>query len=59
MLTYANHVWLYSEEIDPSGRRIGNFRQAFTQRALIRTAFDLDAPHKGAGGQPLPGGLGR
>ncbi len=43
MLTYANHLGLYSEEIDPSGRQIGNFPQAFTHLALIHAALDLDA----------------
>src|SRR4051812_3042083 len=30
MLTYANHVGLYSEEIALTGDQIGNFPQAFT-----------------------------
>jgi GH15 family glucan-1,4-alpha-glucosidase len=30
MLTYANHVGLFAEEIGPSGEQLGNFPQAFT-----------------------------
>ncbi len=42
MLTYANHLGLYSEEIGPSGELLGNFPQAFTHLGLISAAFDLD-----------------
>jgi len=42
MLTYANHLGLYAEEIGPSGEALGNFPQAFTHLALISAAFDLD-----------------
>jgi GH15 family glucan-1,4-alpha-glucosidase len=43
MLTYANHLGLYSEEIAPNGEQIGNFPQAFTHLALIDAAITLDA----------------
>ena len=42
MLTYANHLRLYAEEIGPSGEGLRNFPQAFTHRALISAAFNLD-----------------
>ncbi|GGK34143.1 glycoside hydrolase family 15 protein [Nocardia camponoti] len=42
MLTYANHVGLFAEEIGPSGEQLGNFPQAFTHLALIAAAMALD-----------------
>ena len=42
MLTYANHVGLYAEEIGPSGQALGNFPQAFTHLGLISAAFSLN-----------------
>ncbi|MEU1479096.1 glycoside hydrolase family 15 protein [Streptomyces sp. NPDC005760] len=42
MLGYANHLGLYSEEIDLTGRQLGNFPQAFTHLALIDATLTLD-----------------
>ena len=41
MLTYANHLGLYSEEIALTGEQIGNFPQAFTHLSLIDAALSL------------------
>jgi GH15 family glucan-1,4-alpha-glucosidase len=43
MLTYANHLGLYSEEIGLTGEQLGNFPQAFTHLALIDAGIALDA----------------
>ena len=42
MLTHANHVGLFAEEIGPAGEARGNFPQAFTHLALISAATNLD-----------------
>ena len=42
MLTYANHLGLYAEQIGASGEALGNFPQAFTHLALISAAFTLN-----------------
>ncbi|MEV8096985.1 glycoside hydrolase family 15 protein [Kitasatospora sp. NPDC085879] len=42
MLTYANHVGLFAEEIGPTGEQLGNFPQAFTHLSLIMAATTLD-----------------
>jgi len=42
MLTYSNHLGLYSEEIALTGEQIGNFPQAFTHLSLIDAALTLD-----------------
>ncbi len=42
MLTYANHVGLYAEEIGPGGEALGNFPQAFTHLSLIEACASVD-----------------
>ena len=42
MLTYANHLGLFAEQIGPTGEQLGNFPQAFTHLALISAAVNLD-----------------
>jgi pentatricopeptide repeat protein len=42
MLSYGNHLGLFSEEISSTGELLGNFPQAFTHFALISAAYNLD-----------------
>jgi GH15 family glucan-1,4-alpha-glucosidase len=55
MLTYGNHVGLFSEEIGPSGEQLGNFPQAFSHLSLITAAVNLDylLDHPDVHGVPL------
>ena len=60
ILSYANDVGLFAEEVDPeSGAALGNFPQAFTHVGLIDAALtlrgvdrDLARPSDRAGGEP-------
>ncbi|MEM9514179.1 MAG: glycoside hydrolase family 15 protein [Actinomycetota bacterium] len=42
MLTHANHLGLFSEEVGVTGEQLGNFPQAFTHLSLIVAALELD-----------------
>ncbi|MCF8127992.1 MAG: glycoside hydrolase family 15 protein [Deltaproteobacteria bacterium] len=42
MLSYANHVGLYAEELSPTGGHLGNFPQALTHLSLISAAYALN-----------------
>jgi len=42
ILSYANHLGLYSEEIGARGEMLGNYPQAFTHLSLISAAYNLD-----------------
>jgi pentatricopeptide repeat protein len=42
MITYGNHLGLYSEEIGSTGEQLGNFPQAFTHLSLINAAITLN-----------------
>ncbi|MCC6174632.1 MAG: glycoside hydrolase family 15 protein [Chloroflexi bacterium] len=42
MLTFANHLGLYAEEIGVSTEALGNFPQGLTHLSLISAAFNLD-----------------
>lgn len=42
MLSFSNHLAMYSEEIARSGEQLGNTPQAFSHLALISAAFNLN-----------------
>jgi GH15 family glucan-1,4-alpha-glucosidase len=42
LLSFANHLGLFSEEISSKGELLGNFPQALTHLGLISAAYALD-----------------
>ncbi len=42
MLSFSNHLCMFSEEIASSGEQLGNTPQAFSHLALISAAFNLE-----------------
>ncbi|KAF2495191.1 hypothetical protein BU16DRAFT_383239 [Lophium mytilinum] len=50
MLSYGNHLNMFSEEISRSGEQLGNTPQAFSHLALISAAFNLNRITAGQGG---------
>jgi GH15 family glucan-1,4-alpha-glucosidase len=48
LLSHANDVGLYAEEIDPrTGAALGNMPQAFTHMALVTSCASLSAARRG------------
>ena len=50
MLSFSNHLMMFSEEISRSGEQLGNTPQAFSHLALISAAFNLDRVTEGRSG---------
>jgi len=42
MLSYANRLRLYAEELSLTGEQLGSFPQAFTLMGLISAAYSPD-----------------
>jgi alpha,alpha-trehalase len=59
LLSYASHLHLYAEEIDPrSGRHLGNFPQAFSHLALINAVMHLIKAEESTSGGTSPTAIG-
>ncbi|KAI9846209.1 MAG: hypothetical protein M1838_001370 [Thelocarpon superellum] len=54
MLSFSNHLSIFSEEIARSGEQLGNTPQAFSHLALISAAFNLDRTGLSAGRAAVP-----
>jgi GH15 family glucan-1,4-alpha-glucosidase len=50
MLSFSNHLSMFSEEIAKSGEQLGNTPQAFSHLACISAAFNLDRVVEGGKG---------
>ncbi|GAB7352633.1 hypothetical protein MBLNU459_g3004t1 [Dothideomycetes sp. NU459] len=50
MLSFSNHLNMFSEEIARSGEQLGNTPQAFSHLSMISAAFNLDRLTGGSGG---------
>jgi Glucoamylase and related glycosyl hydrolases len=51
LLKYANHLGLFSEEVDPdTGSALGNFPQAFSHMGLIVAAEEINKASRSRGG---------
>jgi GH15 family glucan-1,4-alpha-glucosidase len=42
MLSFGNHLRIFSEEISASGEQLGNTPQAFSHLSLVSAAYNLD-----------------
>jgi GH15 family glucan-1,4-alpha-glucosidase len=42
IMSYSNHLGLFSEQISARGQAIGNYPQAFTHLSLISACYNLD-----------------
>jgi GH15 family glucan-1,4-alpha-glucosidase len=47
VLSFSNHLCMFSEEIARTGEQLGNTPQAFSHLALISAAFNLDRATEG------------
>lgn len=50
ILSFSNHLSMFSEEIARSGEQLGNTPQAFSHLALVSAAFNVDRISSGSHG---------
>ena len=48
VLSFSNHLCMFSEEISRSGEQLGNTPQAFSHLALVSAVFNLDRDTRGS-----------